>query len=96
MPYIKPEQRSMLTGPIESLISAMKLTADTNEDLDGVANYVITKLLLGIFKQRRYATMARARGCIACVADELYRKYIAPYEDKKADENGEVYPVDRG
>jgi hypothetical protein len=96
MPYIKPEQRHMLVEPIANLISAMKLNADTEDDLDGIANYVITKLLLGTFKQRRYATMARAIGCITSVGLELYRKYIAPYEDKKADENGEVYPVDRG
>jgi uncharacterized membrane protein YebE (DUF533 family) len=95
MPYIKQEQRSMLAGPIKQLENSMKIAAETNDELDGVTNYVITKLLLGIFKQRRYATMARAIGCIAAVGFEFYRRYVAPYEDKKAKENGDVYPADR-
>lgn len=30
-------------------------------------------------------------GVLECVKQELYRRLIAPYEDKKKDENGDVF-----
>lgn len=33
----------------------------------------------------------RARAVIRCVGKELYRRFAAPYEDQKCDENGEIW-----
>ena len=41
-------------------------------------------------------TMADVRGAIHACQTEFYRRLIAPYEDQKIKENGDVYPVDNG
>jgi hypothetical protein len=40
-----------------------------------------------------YATLHRARASAQDAADEWYRVVMAPYEDKKRAENGDVYRV---
>jgi hypothetical protein len=40
-----------------------------------------------------YATLSRARAAAQDAADEWYRAVMAPYEDKKRAENGDVYQV---
>lgn len=92
MPYISPKQRELIDPYINNLIQGITKAMVANIDIDGIANYVITKLLLRLFPQRRYATMARALGCIAAVGLEFYRRHVAPYENTKIAESGDVYP----
>jgi hypothetical protein len=40
-----------------------------------------------------YSTLSRARAAAQDAADEWYRSVMAPYEDKKRAENGDVYQV---
>ena len=36
-------------------------------------------------------SLKNIRGCLRCVELELYRRAIVPYENKKIEENGDVY-----
>ena len=82
MPYIDREDRDEL-------------------DYDGVMpsspgelNFVITRLVnkyINTIGPLRYRSINEAIGVIECVKLELYRRIAAPYEDKKMEEEGDVY-----
>jgi hypothetical protein len=88
MPYIKQDDRGPIDEAIEAAVHNVRLTPGK---VDGPANYAVTKLLLGVFEPAGYADMARVLGCLESVKLEFYRRFAAPYEDKKAAENGDVY-----
>ncbi len=77
MPYIKPEKRFKW------------------EDVEnaGELNYHITKIINQYikFKGKSYQTYNDIIGALACQSQELYRRKIAPYEDRKCEVNGDVY-----
>jgi len=61
------------------------------QDIDGILNYIICKILLSIYnKKPGYYNYNRMMGVIECVKQELYRRVIGPYEDKKIKENGDI------
>ena len=94
MPYIKQELRDVVDPEINALIE--KLRPHTyQEELDicknpGLLNYMITKIVadLGLIC---YTDMNNVIGALECVKLELYRRVAIPYEDKKIEENGDVY-----
>jgi len=58
----------------------------------GYLNYAITRLLLGtLLSEPSYLQIATTTGVLDNVKHEMYRKLAAPYEDVKAQENGDVY-----
>ena len=88
MPYIKPELRKDLDGPIEEVI---KILDWMGEDLiDGAMNYAITKLIRSQYNNGKYSEYNSAIGVLECAKLELYRKAIGPYEDIKLIENGDI------
>lgn len=59
----------------------------------GELNYAVTKLLK-IYMQSRglsYQTINDVIGALEGAKIEFYRRVAAPYEDKKIEENGDVY-----
>ena len=96
MPYIKPEERNKweealnhIAFQIESIKQDHKETQQTQ--LDGELNYLITHILIMAYS-KKYFDCNRAVGMLECCKQEFYRKFIGPYEDHKAIENGDVYP----
>ncbi|MBD3408518.1 MAG: hypothetical protein GF411_20510 [Candidatus Lokiarchaeota archaeon] len=84
MPYIPVEAREELDNSIENLANSL-----TNE---GEVNYAITRILsiaCGV-SEPRYSKINKAIGILECAKLEFYRR-LAKYEDKKIDENGDVY-----
>jgi len=81
MPYIKKEQRSRIQQ------------GEKPQDA-GELNYFITTQLLQYLerKGRSYATFNEIMGVLNCVTQEFYRRWTAPYEDLKIQENGDVSP----
>jgi len=82
MPYIDDETRAMLT-----LTPARPVTP-------GELNYKLTRELLDYLARlgHSYTRFNEVIGALECAKLELYRRLLAPYEDKKKDENGDVYP----
>ena len=80
MPYIKPKFRD---------------TARRNPMGAGELNYNITKTvdeyLANNHQPVGYAAYNEVIGVLECVKLELYRRCVAPYEDVKCAENGDVY-----
>jgi hypothetical protein len=75
MPYVKPEQR-------------------TNEIKNpGELNYQVTCLIKKYFedKELNYQHINDVVGALEGAKLEFYRRIVAPYEDIKINENGDVY-----
>ncbi len=81
MPYIKSKSRI-------DIASGFKVPATAGE-----LNYVFTKAIINYleFKGKSYQTFNDVIGALEGAKLEVYRRVIAPYEDKKAEENGDVY-----
>lgn len=87
MPYIRREERERIDPEIGALIT--KLKESPPERLDGQLNYVITRLLLSLYSPG-YFSYNRAMGVLSCVMHEFYRRFVAPYEDEKIKEHGDI------
>lgn len=90
MPYIKPEARKFISPLLEHLLSHIGSFSI------GDINYIITKLTHTWIENEglRYENLNAAIGILDCVKMELYRMIAAPYEDKKAKENGCISKLD--
>ena len=91
MPYIKPELRTELDNDIDQIIKLIKLYPI--DDRDGNVNYTLTRIIMGALEPDegwKYKNMQRVMGLLACMQQEIYRRKIAPYEDKVAKFNGDV------
>ena len=87
MPYIKPEYRGWIETGISELLDAIEIDESSK---DGKLNYAITRLIDELYEPS-YSQYNRAIGVLECVKLELYRRLVAPYEDTKISENGDVY-----
>lgn len=81
MPYIKEEDRKPET----------LLEFQTPGELNYFISIFLDEYLIkyGV----TYTNINTLVGVLECVKLELYRRIAAPYEDKKKEENGEVYTV---
>jgi len=98
MPYIDKEARKRLDPELQHLIyriyqDRLQLEGPPTPiaEIVGELNYCITILLLST-KPKRYSDWNSILGVLDAVGKELYRRYIAPYEDKKIADpnNGDV------
>jgi hypothetical protein len=66
----------------------------------GELNYLLTRAACQYAEGRglSYQTINDVIGALECAKQEFLRRVVGPYEDKKIEENGDVYPsylVDR-
>ena len=87
MPYIAANRRGIINLITDKLVDEIRT--------DGELNYAVTMLVQkyfvssdGIFS---YFTLERIIGLLECVKLEIYRRLGAPMEDKKKNENGDVF-----
>ena len=88
MPYILPDDRQKLkpaTDAIASVIDGSTTAGDLNFMISLMAKaYVDAKGL-------RYEHLNAVVGALDSCKAEFQRRVVAPYEDKKIGENGDVY-----
>ncbi|MBO0703531.1 MAG: hypothetical protein J2P38_11400 [Candidatus Dormibacteraeota bacterium] len=87
MPYIKAEQRPALDAHVDALVAAIEELPP--EQRDGALNYATTRALKRLYPLSYY-NLNRAMGVLGCIQAEFYRRVVAPYEDQKIVENGDV------
>jgi len=87
MPYIKMEDRGKYDEVLGELIGILKSLPV--EKIDGELNYIITRILKESYPLR-YFNLNRAMGVLECAKLEFYRRVVAPYEDIKIKESGDV------
>jgi len=83
MPYIKQAERGRL--------GTQHITPPHNPgELAYVLSQVVDSYLKG-FSHVNYATHAEVIGVLETLKLEIYRRFTAPYEDKKRSENGDAF-----
>jgi hypothetical protein len=97
MPYIPVQHRQELDALIAKLAAKIVQEADTMQHeaaFAGLLNYTCTCLALEIVRRRfgrlRYWLIALLIGTFHNIADELYRRVGAPYEDRQIAQNEDV------
>lgn len=80
MPYIEVEDRKAILAGDKVLTS-------------GELNFAISDLLNTYIKDNglNYSAMNDVMGALEGAKFEFYTRVVVPYEDKKIDENGDVY-----
>ena len=98
MPYIEQKYREQLDKTIDELAEIVKKIREENpkQTRDGSLNYSITRLLNHVFADARYHDFNEVIGMLECCKLEYYRKYLAPYEDLKEEQNGKVDTFNKG
>lgn len=87
MPYIDQKTRMDIDPVLNPLINKLQLRGIEV----GVLNYVITRIIACFLVKLSYAKLNNIIGVLECVKLELSRRVLAPHEDKKKEENGDVY-----
>lgn len=80
---------------IDQVIRKHMKTSQLHVMIPGDLNYAITSLVNDYLGDHgvSYHTLNECIGVLECAKLELYRRIVAPYEDKKMKENGDVYNV---
>ena len=88
MPYIKKERRRELSVPSDwPMIGHAQDVGELNYQITCLVDDFISR------KKLKYSEINSAIGVLECAKMELYRRIAAPYEDKKCEENGDVYSI---
>ena len=97
MPYIKQERRSLFDIHIKALAGNILFVNNAihDEELGGNLNYCISKLINLLCNKESGGTLSYHRineivGALENSKLEFARQIIAPYEDKKIVENGNI------
>lgn len=90
MPYIKELHREKYKGPVQDIID--ELTDHGYKPFEaGDLNYVISSIVWKLFdSNKKYKTANDLSGVLTNVQAEFYRRKVAPYEDEKIKENGDI------
>jgi len=84
MPYIKQERRIGLEEVLETAIAGV--------EVKGELTYCVYKLALDYIEQKgeNYQNISDAVAALSDAADEIRRRVLHPYEDKKVFQNGDM------
>jgi len=96
MPYLRSEIDRMKLDLCASIIVGKEITGfdisvspfKKKIKLNGEINYLLFKFAKEYCE--KYEDFQRLFGEIECAKHEIYRRLVAPYEDKKIEENGDV------
>ena len=97
MPYIKKQVREGYYEIIDEMVDAISVEMEECGNCNdipvdvGELNFIISKFVWDLFeKNKRYKTANDFIGALECVKLEFYRRKVAPYEDEKIKENGDL------
>jgi hypothetical protein len=87
MPYLTSKNRGKVDRAVQN---EGILWVPTNA---GDLNYFIACAIDNYIRAngKKYATLNEMIGALECAKLEIYRMLVAPYEDKKSEENGPVF-----
>lgn len=86
MPYIKQILRNHIDGPLREFLERVGVLSE------GELNYIITQMCHVYLRDTAhdYRALNAVVGVLTCAKDEFVRRVVAPYEDRKIAENGDV------
>ena len=87
MPYITRDDKDKYEPYLSRLRSLIN-----EKTKKGELTYLVYTLGLEFFKDRKsYTNISTAISSLQDAAEELRRRHLNPYEDKKIEENGDVF-----
>lgn len=92
MPYLKDDDKEMFYSSLRH-VPVPVVGGELNFLFTHFVNQFLLKRALAPDRNgvNRYEDYNEAIGALECAKLELYRRLIAPYEDVKIEENGDVY-----
>lgn len=89
MPYINRDRKDQISGfPIDPRDSE-----GVHEPFEaGELNYALTREIIRYVDTLNYKNINDIIGALECAKLEFYRRVAVPYEERKIDANGDVYP----
>ena len=87
MPYIKQEDRHFFDEKISFNNIAIQTPGELNYFLSKIVDHYISA------HGKNYNSINDVIGVLECTKLELYRRIVAPYEDSKMQQNGDVYTL---
>lgn len=89
MPYIAPEKRKEIEPSLYPLLEYVKLA---DELVAGDLNYLFSVISKVFFERKKsYQTANDIVGALEGAKAEFQRRKLAPYENAKIKENGDMY-----
>ena len=91
MPYIPEADKRRFDHALSALWSETRSGSGIS---NGELNYLMTQLALLYLARhgRSYNTLSDVVKAFECAKLEFYRREVVPYEDRKIEQNGDVYP----
>ena len=92
MPYLTEDARAKLDTHITALIEVL---LEEGISIPGGLNYAICRVADGVTaaKGESYSLYNTFLGSVEAAKLEIYRRMVAPYENLKQKENGEVFTI---
>lgn len=84
MPYINPDRRELLDDPLEELAREVQTEGELNYCIYKLASLYIAKV------GESYDSLSLCSSAMEHAKLEWYRRRVAPYEDVKIAENGDI------
>lgn len=86
MPYIPQNNRDKFDAQVDALANALATNLEPGE-----LNYCISRLIWKLFGKKPSYTLGNSLiGALDCVKLEFYRRMLAPYEETKISQNGDL------
>lgn len=96
MPYITKDRRKRYDKAIDVLVGEVLDSYDKDDNsthyYPGDLNYIVTRIVTSAYlktQELNYRAASEMVGVFENAKLELYRRLVAPYEDKKIKENGD-------
>lgn len=90
MPYIKKKGRKEINPKLDPLIRKLDTRTAKGQLNSGYVVYVIYKILKDIYGPGNFEIKSNALKILDSAGKEYYRRVMAPYEDRKIKENGDI------
>lgn len=96
MPYITSDRRNQFEIPIDEIVTLLGWDV-IKEEFDetkvaGDLNYIIYSIIKRYIEKLgpKYNRYNMLLGVLDCCSKEIYRKLVAPYEEKCIEKNGDI------
>jgi len=98
MPYCTDPDRHEAVTKLRTLFEELDRDGVASVDISTLSSGQLNFIITGIVCEwagtnPNYDRMLRAHGTFGAAGTEYYRRAVAPYEDQKIRENGDVYPT---
>lgn len=89
MPYVDNATRQLLDSSLEAVACRI---AKIHTSRPGDMNYAISALIRKVYGEKlKYHEYNEIIGFLECCKEEFYRARVAPYEEKKILQHGDLY-----